>query len=324
MPSLAFIGCGTITQKHSKLLRKIAPSLQRYYASRNAEKASDANRSLKGAGSFGSYGDAIASPDIDAVFICTPPDKHFRLAMDALAEGKHVLVEKPPFLSVAEFDEVAEAAEAAGKMLYVAENYYYKPLAGVLRRILKEEAVGRPLFLMINALKEQKTQDWRDEPSLAGRGALFEGGIHWVDVLANLGPSIMDVAAFRPGSQEGLDRSTLFVATYDNQMVGTLVYSWEVPTLFKGLRISRLFGTEGSVTFETNGLFVIVRGRRRRILFPGLSDISGYKAMLTDVVACLETGSAPQMPLSAARRDLVLVEHAYRNMDSKSSITPTL
>ena len=47
---------------------------------------------------------------------------------------------------------------------------------------------------------------------------------------------------------------------YDNDAVGSLYYSREIPSLFRGLRLSKLFGREGIITFESNGLFVLVRG----------------------------------------------------------------
>ena len=67
---------------------------------------------------------------------------------------------------------------------------------------------------------------------------------------------------------------------YDNGAVGALYYSREIPSLFKGLRLSKLFGREGIITFESNGAFVVARGRGfPRVIVPGLRDIRGYRAM---------------------------------------------
>lgn len=318
MPSIAFLGCGAIARKHSKTLRKVAPSAKRYYASRERAKAERYAREL-GGGSFVSYKEAIESPDVDAVFICTPPDLHLPLAVTSFGAGKQVIVEKPPFLTLDDMDAALEAAQKAGRHLFVAENYFYKPLAGVLRNLLADDVVGKPLLVQINALKKQVIADWRDDPDVVGRGALYEGGIHWINFLANLGPDVVDIRATRTDNGRGLDRSSLVVVKYAGGMAGTLAYSWEVPSLFKGLRISRIFGTEGSITFETNGLFVVVHGRRNRVILPGLSDISGFKAMLTDFVRCLEAGQEPRFTAQAARRDMRLVEEAYRSMQNEAS-----
>ena len=97
-------------------------------------------------------------------------------------------------------------------------------------------------------------------------------------------------------------------------------YSWEVPTIFQGLRISRIFGTMGSITFETNGLFVIVRGTKTRVILPGLSDISGYRAMLEDFVDSLNSGRDPKFSTELARQDVLLLDEAYKTMNHRSPL----
>ena len=318
MPSIAFLGCGAITRKHSKTLRKVAPNVKRYYASRDETKAASVSKEFGGSGSFGSYKAALESPEVDAVFICTPPDLHLPLTITAFESGKDVIVEKPPYLTLADMDLAIEAAKSADRFLLVAENYFYRPLADVMRRLLRDEVIGKPLYMHVNAIKKQESDDWRNDISTVGRGALYEGGIHWINFLANLGPSIESVSAVRPGSTEGLDRSSLVMLKYDNGMAATLSYSWEVPSMFKGLRISRVFGTKGSITFETNGLFVLVRGIQKRVILPRLSDISGFKAMLRDFTTCLENRQSPRFTTEAARKDMVLLEAAYQSMNNQA------
>ena len=78
---MVFLGCGSITRKHAKTL-KTFEGVQLYFASRTEKKAIEFSKAHKGFGYFGSYTDAILSPDIDVVFIATPPDSHFQLAVD--------------------------------------------------------------------------------------------------------------------------------------------------------------------------------------------------------------------------------------------------
>ena len=71
---------------------------------------------------------------------------------------------------------------------------------------------------------------------------------------------------------------------YDNDAVGALFYSREVPSLLRGLRVSKLFGREGIISFESNGTFVLVRGRgfpKGRVpRLPGHSWLSGHVSRL--------------------------------------------
>ena len=78
---------------------------------------------------------------------------------------------------------------------------------------------------------------------------------------------------------------------YDNGAVGSLYYSREVPSLLQGLRLSKLLGRGGIITFESNGVFVLVRGEGfPRILFPGFRDIRGYQAMYRDFHRSIREG----------------------------------
>jgi predicted dehydrogenase len=234
--------------------------------------------------------------------------------LKALRAGKHVIVEKPPFLKAADFAAIRKAQQETGRRVFVAENYFYKPLAYQLRTLLKSGMIGEPLFVHVNALKEQPVKDWRGETNLSGGGALFEGGIHWINFIANFGLTVKTMRGLRPGSRAGMERSILVNAEYAEGPVGTLYYSWETPSLFKGLRLSKIYGREGSITFESNGLFIIVRGKEKRLIFPGLKDIAGFKAMFVDFISSIRDGIDPQFNLDLAERDLKLIENIYESL----------
>jgi len=289
-------------------MARVAPTVPRYFASRDVARAAQYARELKGAGSFGSYHEAMASDLVTAVMICTPPDSHLELTLAALAAGKDVIVEKPAFHRSRDVDAVEAAMRASGHRVFVAENYFYKPLRRAVAGVIASGELGEVRFVHLNAMKRQVNTDWRADPSVAGGGALFEGGIHWINFMANIGLTLTEVHGFRPGPREGQEQSTLVVARYAEGAVGTLHHSWEVPSLLHGLRLSRLTGTEGSATFESNGLLLLLRGRRVRLRFPGFRDIKGMGAMFADFVTALRTGAEPAMTLAMARRDLELLE----------------
>jgi predicted dehydrogenase len=92
--------------------------------------------------------------------------------------------------------------------------------------------------------------------------------------------------------------------------VGTLSYSREIPSLLRGLRLSKLFGRDGVITFESNGGFVVARrrGRLPRLILPGFRDIRGYQAMYRDFVSSIRTGRSPEMRLERAIEDQQLMD----------------
>jgi UDP-N-acetylglucosamine 3-dehydrogenase len=316
---IAFLGCGAVTRAHTRTLRALDRDVRLYYASRTPYRAEELNTRCAGAGAFASYAAALDDPRVDAVLVATPPVFHLEWTLRALKAGKHVIVEKPPFPRAADFTTVEAAARAASRQVLVAENYFYKPVLRALRSMVRQGAVGEPRFLDIKALKTQHTENWRDDPVLAGGGALYEGGIHWIDFLANIGLDVVSVHGFRPGRRAGLDREMLVVARYAEGAVGVLFFSWAIPSVLKGVRLSHIYGTEGSIRFESNGLFILVLGRRAHLRFPGVRDLTGTRAMFRDFLSALREGRPPEFTLSHARRDLELVEAAYRTADQYSS-----
>jgi UDP-N-acetylglucosamine 3-dehydrogenase len=315
------LGCGRAAERHARTLKSF-PGVQFLFASRDHGRAADFDRRLGGSGHFGSYEAAIHSPNVDAVLIVTPPTSHLELAERALRAGKHVIVEKPPFLHASDFDAIEALALAVSRQVMVAENYFYKPLLGELRALIASGGLGDIQFLRVSALKTQRTGNWRDDLAVAGGGALFEGGIHWVSFMANMGLTVQSVSAHRPGRDDGPDRSMLLVFRYAEGAVGTLHFSWETPSALGGVRLSRIHGSRGSVAFESNGVFVMRFGARRGLGFPGLRDLAGYRAMFTDFIDALRANRPARYTLQHARRDLELVEAAYASASTELSTPP--
>jgi predicted dehydrogenase len=315
---LAFLGCGFITRVHSRHLRRLGARVVASYASRDKTKADAFCREFHGVGAYGGYEAALADPAVDAVVIAVPPRFHLALAEQALAAGKHVLVEKPAFLTSDDYRQVMAARDQARRVVLVGENDHYKPLAVHLRQQLASGAIGEMVFAQFTTIARRfKTaDDWRNDEAMAGGDAFFEEGIHWLHLANSLGPRITNIQGYRPTpSHDGPDqraKSLMAAFRYDNGAVGSLYYSREIPSLLKGLRLSKLMGRQGVITFESNGLVVVARGRGLpRVSVPGVRDIRGYQAMYRDFVRAITTGTAPEMNLERALEDHQLMEAVY-------------
>jgi predicted dehydrogenase len=324
MPSplrIAFLGCGFITRVHSRNLRRFQSEIVCGYASRDKSKAEKYCGEFRGTGSYSDYADAINDPNVDAVVIAVPPRFHLNLTLQALSAGKHVLVEKPAYLTTSDYHVVREARGRAGRVVLVGENDHYKPLAVKLRRLLADGVIGEMVFGHFSSIvhRLKGSDDWRNDESMAGGDAFFEEGIHWLHLAASLGPKITSIHGFRPApSSGGPDtrvKSMMVAFTYDNGAVGSLYYSREIHSMLKGLRLSKLMGRKGVITFESNGVVMFVRGEGLpRIIFPGFSDIRGYQAMYRDFRESIETGRAPEMSLERAIEDQLLMDQIYASL----------
>lgn len=315
---LTFLGCGFITRVHSRHLRRLRHEIVPSYASRDAARAEAFRRRFGGRAAYASYAAALEDPQTDAIVVAVPPVHHLELTLQALAAGKHVLVEKPAFPCLADYRTALEARDRARRVVLVGENDHYKPLAVCLRKLLADGIIGDLLFghFTTIARRLKTADDWRNDPAMAGGDAFFEEGVHWLHLAGSLGPRIADIRAFQPPSSlDGPDRrpkNMLVAFQYDSGATGALYYSREVPALLRGLRLSALMGREGVITFESNGLFVFARGRGLpRLYLPGFRDIRGYRAMYRDFAAAIRTGRPPEMSLERAIEDQLLMDRIY-------------
>jgi predicted dehydrogenase len=315
---VVFLGCGFITRVHSRNLRALGGEIRSGYASRDKARADEYCKQFGGTASFADYASALADPSLDAVVVAVPPRFHLDLTLQALAAGKHVLVEKPAFLTVADYERVAAARDRAGRVVLVGENDHYKPLAVALRKLVASGVIGEMVFghFTTIARRFKTADDWRNDETMAGGDAFFEEGIHWLHIAGSLGPKIVAIEGFRPTpSREGSDRrakSMMVAFRYDNGAVGSLYYSREIPSLLKGLRVSKLFGRDGVITFESNGAFIVVRGKGGpRLVFPGFRDIRGYQAMYRDFTRAIADRDQPEMSLERALEDHRLMDRVY-------------
>ncbi len=318
---LVFLGCGFITGVHSKQLKALGGQLVAGYASRDPAKAQSYLRRYEGFAAYRDYAAALRDPTVEAVVVAVPPKFHRDLTLEALRAGKHVLVEKPAFLSMQDYETVRAARDAAGRMVVVGENDHYKPLAVCLRRLLADEAIGELVFAHFTTIvrRLKASGDWRNDAGMAGGDAFFEEGIHWLHFAGSLGPSITAIHGYQPALSIEHDaradtrvKSMLVAFSYDSGAVGALYYSREVPSMLRGLRLSTLFGRKGVITFESNGAAVFVRaGGAPRVIFPGLHDIRGYRAMYRDFAGAIRGGPPAAMTLERAMDDHVLMNQVY-------------
>ncbi len=299
------------------------------YASRDLARAEAYRATYGGVAAYDAYEAAIDDPEVAAVVVAVPPHLHLDLTLRALAAGKHVLVEKPAFPRLDDYHTVLRARDAAGRIVLVGENDHYKPLAVVLRRLLADGVVGEMLFaqFVTVAHRLKPADDWRNDEAIAGGDAFFEEGIHWLHLAGSLGPAITRIQGIRPpASADGPDRrakSMMVAFAYDNGAAGALLYSREVPSLFRGLRLSKIYGRKGVITFESNGVFVFARGRGGvRFILPGFRDIRGYQAMYRDFARAVREGTAPEMSLERALEDHRLMDTIYAGLDAPPAAAP--
>ena len=137
---------------------------------------------------YTSFDELLNDTDVDAVDIITPHYLHAPMTIAALESGKHVTVQKPMALTIAEADAMIEAAERAGRLLRVIDNYRFHPPFVRAKQLLESGGIGEPMSVRIKTASgtapdgweiPQSSHLWRSDPTLSGEGSvLFDHGHH--------------------------------------------------------------------------------------------------------------------------------------------------
>jgi len=166
---------------------------------RNLERAQDfaARHSIPLA--FGSYGELVARDDVDLVYVALPPSAHLEWCVKALANGKHVLVEKPFANNAQDAAQMVAAARAADRQLLEGFHYRFHPLFERALALLRSGAIGR--IRHIDAVFNVELPDTPGELryiEALGGGALMDLGcycLHWIRTVAGDEPTIVSANA---------------------------------------------------------------------------------------------------------------------------------
>ncbi|UXU75635.1 MULTISPECIES: NAD-dependent epimerase/dehydratase family protein [unclassified Paracoccus (in: a-proteobacteria)] len=146
---VGIIGAGYIAPWHADAIRA-TPGARLVAVCDPARDAAEALAHSHGIAAFADLDQMIAAGVCDVVHILTPPNLHRDLAIRCLNAGLHVLVEKPVALSVAELDEMAAAAQAAGRQLGACHNFLGLPAYGRLKSALQAGDLGLVSSAQIN------------------------------------------------------------------------------------------------------------------------------------------------------------------------------
>lgn len=245
------IGCGDVTEvKSGPGFQKAAGSQLVAVMRRSGSLAADYARRHGVPRWYDNAAALIADPEVDAVYIATPPDSHAQYAIATAAAGKPAYVEKPMARHGAECDRMVEAFERAGLPLFVA--YYRRRLPCFLKveELLKSGSIGRLTGVTYRLVEphHRKGAVWRTDAALAGAGHFLDVGSHALDLLDYLlGPleSVAGTAANVAAANTVEDSVALTFRTQGGAL-GSMVWNFAGAVSDDTMRLT---GTDGEITF---------------------------------------------------------------------------
>jgi UDP-2-acetamido-3-amino-2,3-dideoxy-glucuronate N-acetyltransferase len=187
------------------------------------------------------YRDVIGSPDIDAVAIATPAETHGRIAAACLAAGKHVFVEKPLCLDVAEAGRLAADAAARGLTLMVGHVLLYHPAFVALRAAVAAGQIGRLRYVYSHRLSLGKIR--------TEENALWSFAPHDISMILALTGRLPERVATHGGAylSPGIADSTVSYLTFPDGVQAHIFVSWLHP--YKDHRMI-VIGSDGMIVFD--------------------------------------------------------------------------
>lgn len=204
------IGCGNVTEVKSGPAYQQTPGFSLHAVMRrDAVKAEDYARRHQVPLWFDDADALIQHPEIDAVYIATPPDSHLFYALKVAAAGKICCVEKPMALDAQECAQMIAAFAQAEKPLFVA--YYRRSLPRFLQvqQWLQQRLIGSVRHVHWAFSRQPNTADqtgqanWRTDPAQAGGGYFVDLASHGLDLLMYLLGDITQVQGIAQ-NQQGL------------------------------------------------------------------------------------------------------------------------
>lgn len=264
------IGCGDVTEvKSGPGFQKAEGSSLVAVMRRDVERARDYARRHHVARAYHRADDLIHDPDVDAVYVATPPSTHGDLAQRVAAAGKPCLVEKPMARDHAECVRMIEAFRAAGQPLWVAYYRRTLPRFVLVRDLLAGGAIGTLTSVHVQVSAPLTTGEaataWRLDPAVAGAGLFFDLASHCVDLLDFLIGPVAEVSGFaiNTGGAYAAEDVTAAAFRFAANVAGTGIWNFNAAESTDGMTFLGSAGELRTPVFADTDVIVEARGGRR-------------------------------------------------------------
>ncbi|MEJ7596847.1 MAG: Gfo/Idh/MocA family oxidoreductase [Kofleriaceae bacterium] len=267
----------------------------------------------------------LADPSIDAVVIATPAPTHFALARAALRAGKHILVEKPVSMSLAEAIDLAALARETHKIGMVGHLMVYHPAVVQLRELLTSGALGKLHYLHSTRVNLGRLR--RDESTLWSFGP---HDLSMIDFLLAQSPQSVSARGQRV-LQAGIEDVVFLTLRYATGELAHVHLSWLSPRKerrltivcsqkmveFDDVAVDKLRicdkGYDRASSFTQYAEYLTIRDGD--VFIPQLSMQEPLQLQLQHFVACIQSDSQPITSLESGARVIAILEAAQRSIE---------
>ena len=270
------------------------------------------------------YDDAdklINDPEINAIYIATPPNAHAFYTLKAAAAGKAVYVEKPMARTHEECLNMVAACKKAQVPLFVAYYRLTLPNFQKVKMLLEEETIGDVRFVDIKIYKPLQpdivgasgsANNWRINPDVAGGGYFYDLGAHQLDLLDYLFGPIKAAYGFAANQARQYDAEDIVLGTFqfENGVLGQGSWCFNAP-LSKNEEMITIYGSKGQIAFPCFTDFFVslkIEGKKEEIMHFEMPKHIQQPLIQTIVNELQGKGQCPSTGVSGARTNWVLAQ----------------
>jgi predicted dehydrogenase len=258
---------------------------------------------------------------------------HAPISVAALKAGKHVLCEKPMATSLAEAEEMIDAAEKNGKTLMIGHNQRFVPAHQKAREIIESGELGK-IYSFRTAFGHPGPEGWSVDgknswffkKNEAFIGAMGDLGVHKTDLMRYiLGEEIVEVGSFIETSAKefaSVDDTAVCVLKTETGIIGTLAASWSYTAKEDNSTI--IYGEKGILRLEDDPKYSLVaqytNGSVIRYELGAIqtNDNQSNSGVVDHFVESIESGSAPLITGEEGKRSLAVILAALESNEKKT------
>jgi len=318
------IGVGDVCEtKSAPPLMQITNSSVKAVMRRNSNKAKDFAKRHGVEKWYDNADDLLNDPEINAIYIATPPETHAEYTLKAAAVGKPVYVEKPMARSHQECLSMVEACKKANVPLYVA--YYRRTLPNILKvkELIDSGSIGdiRSVDISVQMTIENDivgTHDhpnnWRVDPKVAGGGYFYDLASHQLDALDFLFGPITEAKGFseNQSKQYLADDITVGVFKFKNGILGKGLWAFNTSKASQ-YEMTTIIGSKGQISFPFWGDHHVTLEIENEAVETFEFEVPKYiqRLLIQTIVNDLQgKGKSPSTGVSGARTNWVLEQIA--------------
>ncbi|MCR4318529.1 MAG: Gfo/Idh/MocA family oxidoreductase [Planctomycetes bacterium] len=334
---IGIVGSGWISQVHADSFAQIPEATITACYSRTKENAAKFAERNSIAKVHGTIDDLIADRNVDVVSVNTPNYQHAEVAIKAMNAGKHVIVEKPLALTLADADAMIDAAKKNGVILGYAEELVFVPKFVEARRLALAGGIGSVYFVKQMEKHAGPYSPWFFDRKFAGGGILMDMGCHAIEycrfVLGR--PGCTKVAAhahtYLHQDKTDMDDHIVLHMEFETGQTALVESSW---ALKGGMdSTAEIYGTDGVIyadllrgsgirMYSENGVPGTGAGETRGWSFPTYEWLweNGYPQEMHHFLSCIESGETPLASAKDGRDVLEIMIAGYLSAGTGKTI----